>query len=108
MAKREFCYLYLTCENSVEAAEIAEALLDKHLIVCAKQVPVEADYWWEGSIEHNHEMLLIMESRLDLFEQIEKAVAKIHSYDTFVLEAVPIAKVSQKAKQWMEKELKHD
>ena len=47
-----------------------------------------------------------MESREDLFDEVEREVAKLHSYDTFVLEAVPISKISQKAEDWLKKEFK--
>ena len=102
----QFCYLYLTCEDSVEARKIMQALLKKHLVVCAKQTPITADYHWQGKIEHSKEILLIMESRLDLFDKVEAEVTKLHSYDTFVLEAVPIAAVSKQATKWMNENLK--
>ncbi len=105
MAKRELCYLYLTCANTVEAGQIASSLLEKRLIVCAKQWPVTADYWWDGQIEHASEVMLLMESSMDLFNEVEKEVAKLHSYETFVLEAVPIDKVSKKALAWLNKEI---
>jgi periplasmic divalent cation tolerance protein len=105
MANRNYCYIYLTCANTVEAAEIANTLLEKHLVICVKQLPVDSKYWWEGKIEHNSEVLLMMESALDLFDKVEKEVAKLHSYDTFVLETVEIAKVSQKAQTWLKENL---
>jgi len=101
----DFCYLYLTCEDGAEATKIAKELLKKRLIVCAKQLPITADFHWEGKITHGKETLLIMESRLDLFDQVEAEVTKLHSYDTFVLEAVPIAAVSKKASKWMKDNL---
>ncbi|HTE57174.1 MAG TPA: divalent-cation tolerance protein CutA [Verrucomicrobiae bacterium] len=105
MTKRDYCYLYLTCEDAAQASRIAKSLLGRRLVVCAKQVPVQAAYWWESKITHANEVLLVMESALDLFDRVEAAVAKLHSYDTFVLEAVPIAAVSTKAKAWMEENL---
>lgn len=105
MANREYCYLYLTCESAEEADRISQALLEKHLIVCAKSTPVKAKYWWEGKITAGTEVLLAMESMLELFDKVEQEVAKLHSYDTFVLEAVPVAVVSAKAKQWMEENI---
>lgn len=105
MSKNDFCYLYLTCENTVEASLIVDALLKKRLIVCAKQSSVDSNYAWKGKHEHNQEMLLVMQSRLDLFDAVEKEVTKIHSYETPVLEAIPIAKVSKLATTWMEENL---
>lgn len=46
-----------------------------------------------------------MESREDLFTQVEAEIAILHSYDTFVLEATPISRMSKSAKTWLEKEL---
>lgn len=105
MAKREFCYLYLTCENTVEASRVVDVLLKKRLIVCAKQTSVDSNYAWKGKYEHNQETLLVMQSSLDLFDAVEKEVAKIHSYEIFVLEAIPMAKVSKLATKWMEENL---
>lgn len=105
--KSSFCQLWLTCKDKKEADKIANTLLVKHLVACAKQIPVSADYWWEAKIEHAEEVLLVMESREDLFDQVEAEVAKLHSYDTFVLEALPISKISKKAAVWLEYELKN-
>jgi len=104
--QHDFCYLYLTCENTVEASRIVDMLLKKRLIVCAKQTSVDSNYIWKGKFEHNQEMLLVMQSRLSLFDEVEKEVMKIHSYETVVLEAMPITRVSKQATKWMEENLK--
>jgi len=79
--------------------------LERRLIVCAKQAPVSARYWGEGKLEQADETLLIMESAVDLFEAVEAEVAKRHSFDTFVLEALPLAGVSAKAQKWLAENL---
>ncbi len=104
MPEPEFCQLWLTCADGVEATKIAKALLDKRLIACAKQLPVSADYWWEGKVEHADEVLLVMESRRDLFDKVEAEVANLHSYETFVLQAIPMIRISKKAKAWLTRE----
>lgn len=104
--KREFCLLYVTCDNTVSASDIVSALLNKRLVVCVKQMPVSSHYWNEGKTEQSSEVLLIMESATDLFDQVEQAVSKLHSYKTFVLEATPIARVSKNAENWMNENLK--
>lgn len=105
--KTELCQFWLTCKDEKEADKIANTLLVKHLIGCAKQIPVKADYWWKGKIEHSDEVLLIMESEPDNFEKIETEVAKLHSYDTFVLEGVAINKISSKAERWLHRGLSY-
>lgn len=101
---RGYCYFWLSCGND-EAKTIAKVLLDKHLIACAKFMPVESMYWWQGSIASDNETVIVMESAEDLFDQIEAEVAKIHSYDTFVLQCIPVKRINVKAQGWLEKEL---
>ena len=100
-----FCQLWLTCEDGAEATRIAKHLLDKRLIVCAKQLPLTADYWWEGEQAHASETLLIMESAEEMFDAVERELEKIHSYETFVLQIVSLKRVSKKAAAWMQETL---
>lgn len=100
-----YCQLWLTCANKTEADKIAKALLAKYLVACAKQLPVSSDFLWQGKIDHNDEILLVMDSHEDLFDKIEAEVAKLHSYETFVLQAIPVSKVSTAAAKWLEDSL---
>lgn len=104
MTKREFCQLWLTCKDKAEADKIAKALLRKHLIACAKQIQASSDFRWRGKVDHSKEILLLMDSRLNLFEKTEAEITKLHSYNTFVLQAVPVAKVSKEAAKWLGEE----
>ena len=99
------CQLLLTVASQQEANAIADSLLDKQLVTCVKQVAINSRFRWQGKIENANEILLIMESREDLFDRVEAEVAKLHSYDTFVLEAVAVSKVSAKARGWVKDEL---
>jgi periplasmic divalent cation tolerance protein len=101
----DFCQLWLTCADSAKADKLAKTLLTKHLVACVRQSPIVSDYRWQGKIEHEAEVLIIMTSRIDLFDQVEREVTKLHSYDTFVLEAVPIVKASKAAQKWLNEEL---
>jgi len=103
--KREFCYFYITCETG-EESKIAQHLLEKHLVACAKFVPVSSAYWWDGKIEHANESLIIFESAADLFSEIEAEVKTIHSYDTFVLTQVSMTAINDDAAQWLNESLK--
>lgn len=98
--------LYLTCANQAETDKIAQALLEKRLVVCVKKTPVNSDFLWQGKIDHGSEILLIMDSKEELFNQVEQEVKRLHSYDTPVLVAVPVTSRSAGVAEWMEKELK--
>jgi uncharacterized protein involved in tolerance to divalent cations len=101
-----YCQFWLTCANTVEADTIAKALLEERLVACSKQLSVSSDFHWKDNIEHNEEVLLVMDSREDLFTEVESEVAKRHSYKTFVLQASPLSRVSAKAAKWLDNTLK--
>lgn len=93
--------LFLTCANDDEAEKISQSLLEKHLIVCAKKSQVSSTFFWKGNIDKANEILLIMESIEDNYDKIEKEVKSLHSYETFVLTAVPVVKSSQGVESWL-------
>ena len=96
----------LTCANEKEADAIVQRLLKKRLIVCAKRMSVSSAFLWEGKIDSDEEVLVIMESHDKLFEKVEKEVRKLHSYDTPVLVSLPIHYVSRGIMEWMKDELR--
>ncbi len=103
----DFCQLWLSCDGKKEATLISDVLLQKKLVACAKQIPVSSQFSWQDKIDKSNEILLIMESSEDLFDEVEREIDKLHSYDSFVLEATPISKISKKATDWLKKELKN-
>lgn len=105
--KNDFCQLWLTCANKEEADKIQNTLLVKHLVTCVRQIPGTSKYKWQGKIESSKEIFLEMLSSTSHFDEVEREVTKLHSYKTFVLTATPISRVSQKAEQWLKKELKN-
>lgn len=94
--------LYLTCANEAEAATITNALLEAKFIACARQTKVSSSYWWGGSINRDHETLLMMESVEEKFDAIEQVVTEHHSYDEFVLTAVSVLRTTPGVQQWLE------
>ena len=98
----DFCQLQLTCASTEEAQEIAGHLLEAKLIACAKFVPIESKFWWEGKIDSGKEVLVLMDTVASNFKTIEAEVAGLHSYETFVLLAVPITELSKDATVWLE------
>lgn len=96
--------LVLTCADRAEAEKISEVLLSERLITCAKFMPVESKYRWHGKIETDEEIIVLMESVSGNFDRVESEVARLHSYDTFVLKQIPITRLSRKAQKWLDSE----
>ena len=105
LMSRNYCYLLLTCAKG-EEKKLVDALLDKRLIACAKCLPTESAFWFRGVREMAEEVVILMDTAEDLYDEIETEVAKLHSYDTFVLTQIPINRMNLAAEQWLESELK--
>ena len=101
----KMCVLYLTCANEKEADTISLKLLEKRLVICVKKFPVSSSFLWKGKINSSKEVMLIMDSVEEKFEQVKKEVAKLHSYKAFVLFSTPVTQTTQEVKDWIKQEL---
>ncbi|HTB49286.1 MAG TPA: divalent-cation tolerance protein CutA [Verrucomicrobiae bacterium] len=101
----EFIELVLTCGSWQEAQRIADAVLEKRLVACVEFIEVKSKYHWQGTLEEAKEIKLIMETVARNFEKVEAEVAKLHSYDTFVLKSLPVDTISKEAAQWLRETL---
>lgn len=104
--KNNFVELVLTCGSWQEAQKITDALLAKKLVGCVEQMEIKSKNWWKGAIEDNKEIKLIMQTVADKFDDIEKEVRKHHSYDTFVLQQLPIDRLNSEAAAWLYREVR--
>lgn len=102
--KNEFVELVLTCGSWQEAQKIADVLLEKKLVACVEFMEIKSKYWWKHELESAKEVKLIMETIANNFDKVEQEVKKHHSYETFVLQMIPITKLSQDASDWLSSE----
>jgi periplasmic divalent cation tolerance protein len=87
-----FIIILSTCPDRATAYSIARILLENNLCACANIVPgVESVYHWEGDIESSEEHLLLIKTRADAYEKIEKTIVTHHPYELPEIIAVPIS-----------------
>ncbi len=94
----------ITCGSPVEAERIADALVDRRLAACVQQLPIRSTYRWEGEVEHDEEILLLVKTRAERFDEIAATVADLHSYDVPALTAVAIVTGSDDYLAWIDDE----
>lgn len=75
--------LALTTEADAERAEsLARHLLESRLAACVALTPITSVYRWRGSLERASEVQLLIKTRADRLEELERTVHRLHSYDT--------------------------
>ncbi|HJX93581.1 MAG TPA: divalent-cation tolerance protein CutA [Pyrinomonadaceae bacterium] len=99
----EAIVVFMTAANGEEAARLADMLVGSHLAACVQILPeIESVYRWQGKIERQQEILLLAKSTSDKFDELEREVRALHSYETPEIVAVSFADVSKPYLKWLE------
>ena len=95
--------IILTTVSAVEEGEsIANILVEKHLAACVNIIPkINSVYRWEGQIQSESEVLLIIKTTKDLETKVYREVQNVHSYDIPELITLPITNGSETYLDWM-------
>jgi periplasmic divalent cation tolerance protein len=97
--------LFCTCPNEDEARRIAEGLVESRLAACVNLLPgMESIYRWEGEVETAREVLLLIKSKAERWDELRARITELHSYDTPEIIAIPITAGSEKYLNWIGRE----
>lgn len=95
--------VFMTAANGEEAARLADMLVGAHLAACVQILPeMESVYRWQGKIERQPEILLLAKTTRSKFEELEREVRALHSYETPEIIAVPVVIGSAPYLQWLD------
>lgn len=95
-----------TCPSADEARRIARRLLDQRLAACVQlSSPIRSLYHWQGAVEESEEILLFIKSSRPLWERLREEIARLHSYSTPEIVALPVVEGAPSYLAWMDQEL---
>jgi len=96
-----------TTEHQEDAQRIAQALVDERLAACVQIVgPITSAYRWQGKIETAQEWQCWAKSRHDLYDEIERAIRRLHPYDEPEILAVGVVAGSSGYLAWLDGEVR--
>jgi periplasmic divalent cation tolerance protein len=94
--------VFMTSGSADEALRIANELVERQLAACAQILPgIESVYRWKGEVQRETEILILAKTTAEQFEDLERVVREIHSYDTPEIVAVPMTHVSEPYRAWL-------
>ena len=71
-----------TVPNEDMARDLSKILLEKRVAACVNIIPkVRSNYWWNGSIENSEEIILLIKTTEDKYDQLEDLIRKNHPYE---------------------------
>jgi periplasmic divalent cation tolerance protein len=93
---------FATCRDRRQAKKIARALVREKLAACVNVVAgIVSIYAWEGKIEEEHEVLLLIKSRAALSKRLAARVKELHSYSVPEVVTIPIASGNPDYLRWV-------
>lgn len=97
------------CESQAQAESIATSLVERKLAACVNILPeVTSIYRWKGELEKSQEVMLVIKTRHNLFDELRTEMTRLHSYEVPEIVAIPVAAGSSAYLNWIDKELKTD
>jgi periplasmic divalent cation tolerance protein len=100
---KSYIQIMTTTETKEEAEKIAQYLVEQKLAACVQITgPIVSTYRWKGNVETACEWLCLIKTREGLYDKVETAIKKLHSYETPEIIAIPIIKGSSEYLSWLD------
>ncbi|MGD9255635.1 MAG: divalent-cation tolerance protein CutA [Chromatiales bacterium] len=95
--------IYCTCPDRITAGKLATQLVEGGLAACVNILPgVESLYRWQGKIERDSEILLLIKSDAAHFDALEDTISRLHPYEVPEILAVPVEAGHQPYLEWFD------
>lgn len=101
----EHLVVFVTAPNLDDAQTIARRILEAKRAACVSLMPVRSMYWWDGAIQDDSEVLLVIKTHRDAFAALRDTVLAAHSYDTPEIIGLPIVAGSPDYLTWITEEV---
>ena len=101
----EFIIVFVTAPDEAAAVKISEAIVGERLAACVNIIPsVRSIYRWQGRLEDEQEVLMIVKTKKSLFERLQGRVKELHSYTVPEIIGVPVTEGSKEYLDWLGQE----
>ena len=78
-----------TVSTADEAAALSAGLIEHRLAACVQELAITSRYRWEGEVQSDAEVLLLIKTAPDRTEAIKARLAAEHPYDVPEVLVVP-------------------
>lgn len=97
----------VTCPDRDSAQRVAERVVGDDLAACVNIVPaITSVYQWQGKVEQDDELLLIIKTHTRRFAALSEAVQAVHPYELPEIIAVPIEEGLEGYLRWIDESVK--
>ena len=102
MAKDEYLLVMCAFPSAEEARQIGTQLLQLQVAACVNLIPqVESVFRWKGEIQSESEVLALIKTTRDNYQEIEARIQELHPYDIPAVISVPVEKGASAYLNWV-------
>lgn len=99
--------VYVTCPDIETARLISRDLIENKFAACTNILcGMESHYVWDGNYQQDNEVVLLIKTIEDQFENIEKRVSALHPYKLPCVMALRVAQGSLNYLDWIKQNSK--
>jgi periplasmic divalent cation tolerance protein len=84
------CLVITTCGSQEEAEKLAGSIIEAKLAACIQLSDIRSYYFWDGKVNNEPEVLLLIKTRSDLYDDLESHIRTHHSYEVPEIIRFPI------------------
>ena len=101
----EVLIVFTNLPDRSSAERIAEALVTANVAACVNVLAeCTSIYRWQGKIEHNHEVPLIIKTTRTAYPLLESTWRKLHPYELPEIVAMPVTTGLHEYLEWVVQE----
>jgi periplasmic divalent cation tolerance protein len=93
--------ILITCGTDDEASAIATALVETRAAACVKAMPIRSVYRWDGALQRDAEVLLLVTTAADRYDDVVAVATDLHSYEVPAVTAVPVVAGTVQYLDWV-------
>ncbi len=99
----EYQIILTTCPDQDMAEKLAKRLVNDNLAACVNIVPaLTSIYKWKNELITGTEVLLMIKTRTDCYEDAESVIGEMHPYELPEIISVPISNALPDYLQWID------
>lgn len=98
----EYSSAFVTCPDTDVAKKIARGLVEKKIAACVNIIPrITSVYSWEGKVEEDAEVLLMIKTRTSRVEDLTEFVKTTHPYEVPEVISVKLGEGNPAYLEWI-------
>ncbi|MCD4784755.1 MAG: divalent-cation tolerance protein CutA [Candidatus Eremiobacteraeota bacterium] len=102
-----FIIAFVMVPSEEVGVKIARKILNERLAACVNiKRDMRSLYWWDDKIQDAEEAMLIIKTKLGLYNEMEKIIRNEHPYKVPEIVAFPIARGYRPYMEWITRETK--